>query len=83
MLIIGAVKVDHNTCHGKMSFPAWYLNGNLVPPGPLYQIKQDPIPGDLMSILVIDGKNTCNTLDLKCTVETSTIFTIKLTVQGL
>ena len=79
--------VPHNTsttltCRGRMSFPAWHLNGSLVPPGPLYQIEHDSITGDLMSILVIDGNNTCGTLDLKCTVETSTIFAIRLTVQG-
>ena len=87
MLIAGALKVAHNTsttltCRGRMSFPAWYRNGSLVTPGPLYQFEQDPITGDLMSILVIDGNNTCSTLDLKCTVETSTIFAIRLTVQG-
>ena len=65
MLIAGAVVVAHNTttiltCHGRMSFLAWYMNASLVPPGPL-----DPITGDLISILVIDGNNTCGTLDLK------------------
>ena len=88
IFIAGAVDVAHNTtmtliCHGRLPYyPVWYLNGSLVLPGPSYEIVHYPSTGDLIGILVIDGNRTCGMLDLRCTVESQTIYT-RLSIEGL
>ena len=88
IFIAGAVDVAHNTtmtltCCGRLPYyPAWYLNGSLVFPGPSNKIVHYPRTGDLIGILVIDGNRTCGMLDLRCTVESQTIYT-RLSIEGL
>ena len=89
IFIAGAVDVAHNTtmmtliCRGRLPYyPAWYLNGSLVFPGPSYEIVHYPSTGDLIGILVIDGNRMCGMLDLRCRVESQTIYT-RLSIEGL
>ena len=88
ILTAGAIDIAHNTtitftCRGVVSYPTWYMNGSVVPPGPLYQIGYDPSTGDLLAILTIDGNETCGILDLSCRVEGKPIYTARLTIEGL
>ena len=80
-----AIDVAYNTttrftCRDKVPFPVWYLNETLVP-SPQYTVGYDPSTGDLLGILMIDGRITCGTLDVRCAVEGLIIFNTSITVQ--
>ena len=83
-----AVNIAHNTTitlefRGRISYPAWYMNGHLVLPGPLYQIGHDPSTGDLLSLLTIDGNETCGIMNVSCRLEGQTVYTERLNISGL
>ena len=82
------MNVSHNTTitlevHGSYSWPAWYINGSLVVPGPLYKVGYDPFTGDLLSVLTIDGNETCGVLNVICRVGGQIAYTERLTIEGL
>ena len=59
------------------------MDGYPVPPGPLYKVDYDPNTGDLLSILTIDGNETCGVLTVSCRVGTRIVYTEGLTIEGL
>ena len=78
--------IAHNTTttleyRGRNSHPTWYMDGYPVLPGPLYQFKYDA--GDLLSILTIDGNETCGNMTVSCRVEGQTVYTARLNIEGL
>ena len=80
--------IAHNTTmtlefRGRNAYPAWYMNGSVVPPGPLAQYEYDPSTGDWLSILTIDGNETCGIMDVSCRVEGQTVYTERLNIEGL
>ena len=82
--------IAHNTTitleyRGRFSYPTWYMNGSLVPPGPLYQFELDRSTGDILflAILTIDGNETCGVLNVSCTLERQIVYTERLTIEGL
>ena len=84
----GAVDIAHNAtitlvCRGRNSYPSWYMNGSVVPPGPLYQFEYDPNTGDFLGILKIDGNETCGSMNVSCRVEGQTVYTERLNIEGL
>ena len=83
-----AMDIAHNTTitleyRGNHSYPSWYMNGYLVTPGPLYQVEYDPSTGDWLGILTIDGNETCGILNVSCRLEGQTVYTERLTIEGL
>ena len=88
IIAAGAMDIAHNTTitleyRGRISYPAWYMNDSVVPPGPLYQVGYDPSTGDLLSILTIDGNETCGIVDVSCRLEGQTVYTVRLNIEGL
>ena len=82
------MNIAHNTTitlqiHGRISYPTWYINGSVVPPGPLAQYEYDPSTGDLIGILTIDGNETCGIMTVSCRVEGQTVYTERLNIEGL
>ena len=82
------MNIAHNTTitlefRGRISYATWHMNGFPLPPGPLYQIKQDPITRELLAILTIDGNETFGIIDVSCTVGTQTVYAERLTIEGL
>ena len=80
--------IAHNTTttlefRGRNAYPAWYMNGSVVPPGPLYQFGYDPSTGDLLAILTIDGNENCGNMTVSCRVEGQTVYTGRLNIEGL
>ena len=80
--------IAHNTTitleyHGNHSYPSWYMDGSLVPPGPLHQFKSDPSIGGVLGILTINGNETCGVLTVTCRLEGQTVYTERLTIEGL
>ena len=80
--------IAHNTTitlevHGRYAYPAWYINGSVVVPGPLYKVGYDPITGDLLGILTIDGNETCGVVNVICRVGGQIVYTERLTIEGL
>ena len=63
--------IAHNTTitlkfHGRVPYPAWYMNGSLVWQHPLYRNGVDPSNGDILGILTVDGNETCGVLNVTC-----------------
>ena len=83
----GPMNIAHNTTvtfeFRGSSYPSWYMDGSLVLPGPLYQVGHDPSTGDLLTILTIDGNETCGIMDLSCRVEGQTVYTERLNINGV
>ena len=82
------MKIAHNTTitlefRARMSYPAWYINGSVVLPGPLYQVGYDPSTGDLIGTLTIDANKTCGIVNVSCRVEGQTVYTERLNISGL
>jgi len=80
--------IAHNTtitleAHGRYSYPTWYINGSVVVPGPLYKVGYDPFTGDLLSVLTIDGNETCGVLIVSCRVGAQIAYTERFTIEGL
>ena len=78
------MNISHKTTitlefHGRYSHPA----GSLVVPGPLYKLGYDPITGDLLGILTINGNETCGVVNVSCRVEGQIVYTERLTIEGL
>ena len=63
--------------------PTWYINGSVVPPGPLAQYDYDPSTGDVLAILTIDGNETCGIMNVNCTAVGQTVYTERLNIEGL
>ena len=59
------------------------MDGYSVPVGRLYQFEYDPSTGDLLSLLTIDGNQTCGNMTVSCRVEGQTVYTERLTIDGL
>ena len=83
-----ALSIAYNTTitfeyRGRFSYPTWYMNGSLVPPGPLYQFKLDPSTGDILGILTIDGNETCGNMNVTCRLEGQIVYTETLTIEGI
>ena len=79
--------IAHNTtitleCRG-FSYPTWYMDGSIVPPGPLYQFKFNPSTGEVLGMLTIDGNETCGVLNVSCRLEGQIVYTEGLTIEGL
>ena len=87
--VTDAMDIAHNTTitleyRGRISYPAWNMNGSLVPPGPLYRVEYDPSTGDLLSILTIDGNETCGIVTVSCRLEgQGIVYTERLNIEGL
>ena len=84
----GAMDIAHNTTitleyRGGFSYPIWYMDGSLVPLGPLYQFKLDPSTGGVLCILTINGNETSGILNVSCRLEGQTVYTERLTIEGL
>ena len=82
------MNISHNTTitlefHGRYSYPTWYINGSVVVPGPLYKVGYNPITGDWLGILTIDGNETCGVLIVSCRVDGQIAYTERLTIGGL
>ena len=82
------MEIAHNTtitleCRGNLSYPTWYINGFPPPPGPLYKYEYDHSTGALLAILTIDGNETCGVLTVSCRLEGQTVYTERLTIEGL
>ena len=80
--------IAHNTTitleyRGRFSYPMWYMDGSLVPPGPLHQFELDPSIGGVLGILTINGNETCGVLTVTCRLEGQTVYTERLTIEGL
>ena len=80
--------IAHNTTitlefRGRISYPTWYMNGSVVPPGPLYRVAYDPSTGDLLAILTIDGNETCGNIIVSCRAVGQTVYTVRLNIEGL
>ena len=83
-----ALSIAYNTTitleyRGNHSYPSWYMDGSLVPPGPLYQFKLDPSTEGILGILTIDGNETSGILNVSCRLEGQTVYTERLTIEGL
>ena len=82
-----AMDIAHNTTitlefHGRISFPTWYMDGYPVLSGTLYLY--DHSTGDLLSILTIDGNETCGIVDVSCTLDgQGIVYTERLNIEGL
>ena len=59
------------------------MNGSVVSPGPLYQIRDDPSTGDFLGILTIDGNETCVIVNASCKLDGQTVYTERLNISGL
>ena len=84
----GAMDIAHNTTitlefRGRISFPTWFMNGSVVLSGTLYQVAYDPSTGDLLGILTIDGNETCGIVNVSCRVDSKTVYTERLNIEGL
>ena len=84
----GAMDIAHNTTitleyRGRFSLPTWYMDGYPVLPGPLYQLKLDRRTGDILSVLTIDGNETCGNMTVSCRVGSQIVYTERLTIEGL
>ena len=78
--------IAHNTtvtleCRERTSLPAWFMNGS--PAGPLYQFRYDHSTGDYLGILTIDGSEMCGNMTVSCRVDGQTVYTERLTIEGL
>ena len=83
-----AIRVAHNTtttlaCRGGVPYPAWYLDETVPIFPPLYTVDYEPITGEYLGVLVIDGSKSGGTLNLSCEVESQTAYTTRLTIEGL
>ena len=82
------MNIAHNTtitlefC-GRVPYPVWYMNGSLVWQHPLYRTRVDPSTGDFLGILTIDGNETCGNMTVICRLEGQTVYTERLTIEGL
>jgi len=81
------MNIAHNTtvqltCPGRMAWPLWYINGTLAQ-SPEYTVQVDPGTGDQLAMLTLDGNIIHGTLDLNCTLRGRTVYTNRLTIQGL
>ena len=80
--------IAHNTtitlefC-GRVPYPVWYMNGSLVWQHPLYRTGLGPSTGSFLGILTIDGNETRGNVTVRCTVEGQTVYTERLTIEGL
>ena len=63
--------------------PSWYINGSVVPAGPLAQYEYDPSTGDVLAILTIDGNETCGIMNVNCTAVGQTVYNERLNIEGL
>lgn len=82
-----ALNVAHNTtttftCRGRVPYPAWYLDETVPILPPLYTVCYEPITGEYLGVLVIDGNKSGGTLILSCEVERQTTYTTRLTIEG-
>ena len=80
--------IAHNTTitleyRGRFSYPTWYMDGYPVPVGRLYQFEYDSSTGDLLSLLTIDGNETCGVLNVSCRLEGQVVYSERLTIEGL
>ena len=80
------MNIAHNTTvtleyRERTSFPYWFVDGS--PAGPLYQFRYDPSTGDSLGILTIDGNQTCGNMTVSCKVDGQTVYTERLTIEGL
>ena len=79
--------IAHNTtitlefC-GSVPFPVWYMNGSVVQ-HPQYQTRVDLGSGGFLGILSIDGNEMCGNVIVSCTVLGQTVYTGRLTIEGL
>ena len=88
ILTTDAVNIAHNTTitlkfRGRVSYPTWQMNGTAIPVGPLYRFEYDSSTGDLVSVLTIDGNETCGVLTVSCRLEGQVIYTERFTIEGL
>ena len=80
--------IAHNTtitlefC-GRVPYPVWYMNGSLVWQHPLYRTGLGPSTGSFLGILTIDGNETHGNVTVRCTVAGQTVYTERLTIEGL
>ena len=65
----------------RTSYPIWFVDGSTA--GPLYQLIYDPSTGDNLGILTIDGNQTCGNMTVSCKVDGQTVYTERLTIEGL
>ena len=78
----------HNTTitlefRANTSYPFWYMNGSVVPPGPQYRNEYVASTGDWLGILTIDGNKNCGTMNASCRVDGQTAYTARLNIEGL
>ena len=81
-----AINVARNTtvrleCRGREPYPYWLIN-ETVAQHPQYAVAVDHNTGDFIGKLVINGNETCGTLDLRCVVYRETTYSTTLTIQG-
>ena len=81
------MNIAHNTtvrltCHGRIPWPLWYINGTLAQ-SPEYTVQDDRDTGDQLGMLTLDGNVIHGTLNLTCTLRYRTVYTNRLTIQGL
>ena len=81
-----ALNVAHNTtvrleCRGREPHPYWLINETHAQ-HPQYRVTVDDNTGDFIGQLVINGNETCGTLDLRCVVYRQTAYSTRLTIQG-
>ena len=81
-----AINVAHNTtvkleCRGREPYPYWLIN-ETVARSPQYTVGVDDNTGDFIGKLVINGNETCGTLDLRCELRGQTTYSTTLTTQG-
>ena len=82
------MNIAHNTTitlefHGRVPYPAWYMNDSVVWQHPLYKTGVDPSTGDFLAVLTINGNETCGILNVTCRVGAQTVYTEQLTIEGL
>ena len=58
------------------------MNGSVVQ-YPLYNTRVDLGSGGFLGILTIDGNETCGVLNVICRLEGQTVYTERLTIEGL
>ena len=63
--------------------PKWYINGSVVPAGPLAQYVYVASTEDVLAILTIDGNETCGIMIVNCTAVGQTVYTERLNIEGL
>ena len=81
-----AINVAHNTtvrleCRGREPYPYWMINETYAD-HPQYITVVDHNTGDFIGELVINGSETCGTLDLRCVVNRQTTYSNTITIQG-